>query len=109
MESASAPLLLVLPCDTPLLKASLIQRLIECALEHCDSIVCLEDGEYSHPLHAVIPLSLKQSLEDYLIGGGRSVVKWYAMHQVIRLKVSSEESVTLANINRPSDIEMHKA
>jgi len=105
MESAASATLLVLPCDTPLITRPVIERLMQAATENPDAIIVLAEGKFLHPLHAVIPLALKQSLEDYLIDGGRAVRKWYEQHVVVELQITEQESAALKNINTAEQLQ----
>ena len=105
MEVIDTSALLVLPCDTPLLKADLVERLVAVATENPASIVYLVDEAGAHPLHAIIPVSLKQDLEDYLIDGGRGVQKWYLRHKSVQIKVEGENRQSLSNINTLIELE----
>ncbi|EPJ56274.1 MAG: hypothetical protein OFPI_00640 [Osedax symbiont Rs2] len=107
MESAASTTLLVLPCDTPLISGSIIERILQSAADNPDAIVVLAEDEFLHPLHAAIPVALKQSLEDYLIDGGRAVRKWYYQHNVVKLQVSAQESALLVNINTTEELQSY--
>ena len=108
MESATASVLLVLPCDTPLINQSLIARLLDTAKQNPQAIVFLTQGKFAHPLHAVIPTQLKTNLENYLIDGGRGVRKWYMQHDFVEVPISDEEGEALANINTLQELESSK-
>ncbi|MCJ8298663.1 MAG: molybdenum cofactor guanylyltransferase [Pseudomonadales bacterium] len=105
MESAASATLLVLPCDTPLINRSIVEKILLTAAENPNAIIVLAEGEFLHPLHAAIPVALKQSLEDYLIDGGRAVRKWYYQHAVIELQITAEESEGLVNINTAGQVQ----
>jgi molybdopterin-guanine dinucleotide biosynthesis protein A len=89
---------LVLPCDTPLLKASLIKRLLASAKENPQGITVLSEGDKLHPLHAVIPLSLVGDLEKWLEGGQRAVQRWMKNHSM-RLVDIDDVPEQLSNLN----------
>ncbi len=105
MESMTATHLMVLPCDTPKISRAVIEQLIEVAQLHPQAIVFLKDAEFVHPLHAIVPLSLKSSLEDYLLAGGRAVRKWYYQHPVVEVPVDAVGRAGLVNINSSADLE----
>ena len=91
--------LLVLPCDTPLVDKTIVERLLKAAEQSPHSIIVLvEKGEHKdflHPLHAVIPVSLKVDLGDYLIDGGGAVRKWYMQHSVVEVFLQNTEQTAL--------------
>ncbi|MCJ8341126.1 MAG: molybdenum cofactor guanylyltransferase [Pseudomonadales bacterium] len=105
MESTASATLLVLPCDTPLITRSIVEKILLASAENPEAIIVLAEGEFLHPLHAAIPVALKQSLEDYLIDGGRAVRKWYYQHCVIELQITAEESGGLVNINTAAELQ----
>jgi len=104
MEVIETNALLVLPCDTPLITAGLLEKLIVSAAESSGSIIYFVGEAGAHPLHAIIPLALKQSLEDYLIDGGRAVQKWYARHSVVEVRLSAQEESLMVNVNRVEEL-----
>ncbi|MDO6562861.1 molybdenum cofactor guanylyltransferase MobA [Amphritea sp. 1_MG-2023] len=73
-------LVLVLPCDTPLLQTELIERLLLAAQAKPDAITVLSEGDKLHPLHAVIPRRLTVDLSNWLAGGQRAVQRWMRSH-----------------------------
>jgi len=104
MEVVETASLLVLPCDTPLVNARIVEKLIHCAAENPASIIFLSGESGAHPLHAVVPLALKQDLEDYLIDDGRAVQKWYARHDVVKVSMSEQEELLMLNVNRAEEL-----
>jgi len=104
MEVVETHALLVLPCDTPLITVGLLEKLIASAVESPGSIIYFVGEAGAHPLHAIIPLTLKQSLEDYLIDGGRAVQKWYAKHSVVEVELSAQEELLMVNVNRVEEL-----
>jgi len=104
MEVVETHALLVLPCDTPLITADLLEKLIVSAADSPGSIIYFVGEAGAHPLHAIIPLALKQDLEDYLIDGGRSVQKWYANHPVVEVKLTAQEELLMVNVNRTEEL-----
>lgn len=101
----SEALLLVLPCDTPLITTDIIKRLIAAAKASPNSIIVLADGEFLHPLHAIIPVKLKPSLEDFLLDDGRAVRKWYQLHEMVTVELEAAEQDALANVNTEQQLQ----
>ncbi|WP_417227603.1 molybdenum cofactor guanylyltransferase MobA [Amphritea sp.] len=89
---------LVLPCDTPLLQAALIERLLLAAQAKPDAITVLSEGDELHPLHAVIPRRLVADLSTWLEGGQRAVQRWMRCHpmQLIDIVDAADQ---LCNLN----------
>ncbi|SER14522.1 molybdopterin-guanine dinucleotide biosynthesis protein A [Amphritea atlantica] len=89
---------LVLPCDTPLLEAALIERLLAAAAAFPESITVLSEGDKLHPLHAVIPRLLADDLERWLTGGQRAVQRWMRNHPMQLIDIS-DLADQLCNLN----------
>jgi molybdopterin-guanine dinucleotide biosynthesis protein A len=104
MAMASTPWILCLPCDTPCPPADLANRLVQALANGHTEIAAVSDGVRMHPLHALIPVALAGSLEQYLAAGGRSVQGWYSHHRVA-LADFGDCPNAFANLNTPEDAE----
>ena len=105
LKVCSTPYLLVLPCDSPLVDASLIDSLIE-KMEVSQADICVaHDGSIMHATFALMQTKLEKSLEGFLEEGGRKMALWYRQHSLERIDVSSHLEV-LTNINRPEDFNL---
>mgnify|MGYP001325965682 CR=1 FL=1 len=96
-------LLLVLPCDTPLLSDELLARLFAAAADKPDYITVLAEGDEWHPLHSVIPAKHSADLERWLEGGQRAVQRWMRTHP-FQLVDISDLSEQLYNLNTPQEL-----
>ena len=98
MEVAQTPYIVTVPCDGPLLADDLVERLVR-ALENNEAeLAVAHDGHRMQPVYALIPVTLKQSLQRYLEGGDRKIDLWYAQHRVALADFSDLPS-TFVNIN----------
>ena len=105
LKVCSTPYLLVLPCDSPLVDASLIDSLIE-KMEVSQADICVaHDGSIMHATFALMKTKLEKSLEEFLEEGGRKMALWYRQQSLERIDVSSHLEV-LTNINRPEDFNL---
>ncbi len=105
LKVCSTPYLLVLPCDSPLVDASLIDSLIE-KMEVSKADICVaHDGSIMHATFALMKTKLEKSLEEFLEEGGRKMALWYRQQSLERIDVSSHLEV-LTNINRPEDFNL---
>ncbi len=102
LAAASTPWVLCLPCDAPCPPADLAARLAHALAAGRAEIAAGSDGTRLEPLHALIPVTLAESLDRYLAAGGRSVRGWYERH---RLAVAdfSDCPHAFANLNSPQD------
>lgn len=103
LQNLKTPLMLVLPCDTPLLKEQFIPRLIDRLLATKAEIAVAHDGTRMQPIHALIRADLAFSLENYLHEGQRSVMQWYANHQSVSVDFSDQAEQFL-NLNTAEDL-----
>ena len=105
LKVCSTPYLLVLPCDSPLVDASLIDSLIE-KMELSKADICVaHDGSIMHATFALMKTKLEKNLEEFLEEGGRKMALWYRQQSLERIDVSSHLEV-LTNINRPEDFNL---
>lgn len=80
-DAITTPLLLICPCDTPLLPGDLAQRLTDALLAPGETrfdISYAHDGTRKQYLCAVLRSACTASLSAYLDTGQRSVRGWYA-------------------------------
>lgn len=104
LHHALHPALVVLPCDTPLLPATLIDQLATAFQRHPDQVSLVDDGQRLQPLHAIIPSSAASRLDAYLATGKRAVMGWYEELGIQPVDCSSD-SAAFTNINRPEELE----
>ena len=111
LQACQSTQVLILPCDTPLLELSLINRLLISAKNHPQSIVVLSEGNKLHPLHAVIPLSLADDLGRWLDGGQRAVQRWMRNHPMKLIDISNvpEQLSNLNTLQALNELEQLKA
>jgi molybdenum cofactor guanylyltransferase len=82
LRAAGTDWILTLPCDGPCPAPDLAMRLAA-ALGAADAeLAVASDGVRMQPIHALLPVRLAASLEDYLGEGGRKVEHWYARHHL---------------------------
>jgi molybdopterin-guanine dinucleotide biosynthesis protein A len=102
LGEATQPLLLVVPCDVPLLPENLVEKLNR-ALEatHSDiAMACVED--HCHPTIALLRTSVAHSLDDYLAAGRRKVGAWEESQNYV--KVAFDDATAFTNANTPEDL-----
>jgi molybdopterin-guanine dinucleotide biosynthesis protein A len=97
-------LLLVVPCDVPLLPESLVEKLKQAmATTRSDiAMACVEDN--CHPTVALMRTSVAQSLDDYLAAGRRKVGAWEESLNYV--KVDFDDAVAFTNANTPEDVKL---
>lgn len=97
MRASRAEILLVAPCDSPLLKTEHLQRLLTALDEQADIAVAC-DGERLHPVVLAVKTGLQASLEDYLHSGERKLQNWLFSQAFVKVDFSDQPAV-FANIN----------
>jgi molybdopterin-guanine dinucleotide biosynthesis protein A len=107
MRIASQPLLLVAPCDTPLLATEHFQRLLDGMKFNADAAIAF-DGERLHPVMMVVKTAKQENLAAYLESGERKMQTW--LHQLNTHRVDfSDAPQIFANINTLSELQALEA
>ena len=102
MRAARTPYIAVVPCDSPLLHGSLVQRLHDAARASGAPIAAAHDGERLQPVFALLSCELLDDLAGYLDDGERKIDRWYARHGYESVDFS-DVAESFANINAPDD------
>lgn len=100
LRAASTPLVLMVPCDTPALPDTLVDRLYS-SLQNDIDIVFARDAQRAHPTVVLMKRHLTDDLERFLNEGGRKINHWYARHS--HKACHFDEADAFININTPSD------
>lgn len=94
----SGPLLLVTPCDVPLLPPDLAQRLVAALVASPGAdIAYARCGGRDHYLCAVLHIDAIAQLGEFLDGGGRAVRQWFATRETVA--VDFDDSSAFLNVN----------
>lgn len=104
MSVASHPLVLTVPCDSPLLPDDLVARLMQ-GLEHqAADLAVAKTGEQAHPVFCLCRTSLSPHLTAYLQSGGRKIDSWYQTLKVVEVSFDDQASA-FANINTQQELD----
>jgi len=101
--AADADILVVMPCDSPLLKTEHVQRLLASRAEQDADITVAYDGDRLHPVFLAIKTSLKNSLQNYLAGGERKIAVWLEQQNIVKTDFSEQPDI-FTNINTLSEL-----
>ncbi len=93
-----AGILVVMPCDCPLIQSPHLQKLVDALLISDSDIAVAVDNERLHPVVLALKTNLKTSVANYLNQGGRKMLDWLTQHKVTKVDFSSESNIFL-NIN----------
>jgi molybdopterin-guanine dinucleotide biosynthesis protein A len=102
MQAAKYPLLLVAPCDTPLLQSRYLLRLINELTSETDLSIAF-DGERLHPACMLVKTQLYGNLHDYLTNGGRKMQHWINQQQRLEVDFSDVPEI-FVNVNTPAEL-----
>ncbi len=103
MIHVDADVLVVVPCDSPLIKAEHLQKLLLARAERDADIAVAFDGTRLHPVFLAIKTSLQANLQDYLAGGQRKAADWLAQQNLVPVDFSDEPEL-FSNINSMDEL-----
>ncbi|WP_340123697.1 molybdenum cofactor guanylyltransferase MobA [Methylobacter svalbardensis] len=103
MIHADADVLVVLPCDSPLIKTEHLQKLLSARAENNADVAVAFDGVKLHPVFLAIKTALQTSLQDYLAGDQRKVAAWLAQQNLVKVDFSREPEI-FSNINTMAEL-----
>ena len=104
MNHVKTDILLVMPCDSPLIKPQHLQKLLTALIDEEVDIAVAFDGDRLHPVLLALKTSLQDSLADYLLQGQRKIDTWLNQHTLYQVDFSQEADIFL-NINTLSELQ----
>jgi molybdopterin-guanine dinucleotide biosynthesis protein A len=108
LRHTESPLLVSVPCDSPLLPSDLVARL-KTALEHeAADLAVARTGDQPHPVFALCRHYVLPSLQAFLERGGRKIDAWYAALAVVEVAFDDEPE-GFANINTLDELNTFSA
>lgn len=113
LERCESPLLLTVPCDTPLFPLDLIERL-SAALHEQDADLAMaaareEDGQLRpQPVFCLLRVELLDSLVQFTQQGGRKIDTWTAQHRCAIVPFDSPQDAPAAFSNANTLEELQK-
>lgn len=102
MESVATDFILTLPCDGPVVAADYVERFSAAQRQSGAPICVAYDGQRLQPVHALVRVDLRGSLDRFLDSGERKIDRWYALNDYARTDFSDCADM-FRNINTPSD------
>jgi molybdopterin-guanine dinucleotide biosynthesis protein A len=103
MIHADAKVLVVMPCDSPLVKTEHLQKLLLTLAENNADVAVAFDGVRMHPVFLAVKTALQSSLKDYLDSGQRKVAVWLAQQNLVQTDFSNELEI-FSNINSMTEL-----
>lgn len=106
LERCETPLLLTVPCDSPLFPLDLLERLMQ-ALNEQDADLAMAAAPESdglvraQPVFCLLKVSLLESLVKFTQSGGRKIDTWTAQHRcaLVAFDKHGDEPHAFANAN----------
>ena len=103
LTAAHNELLVTVPCDSPLLPADLVARLLAALQKQEADIAVARTGDQPHPVFCLCRRTLLPDLTAFLEAGGRKIDAWYASHDTVEVAFD-DEAEAFANINTPQEL-----
>jgi molybdopterin-guanine dinucleotide biosynthesis protein A len=103
MIHADADILVVIPCDSPLIKTQHLQKMLLARAENNADVAVAFDGIRMHPVFLVIKATLQTSLQDYLDCEQCKVAAWLAQQNLVQVDFSNEPEI-FSNINTMTEL-----
>lgn len=100
---ARHPLVLSVPCDSPLLPRNLAQRLRDALESSSADLALVRTGNQVHPVFSLCRTSLKDGLLHFLRSGGRKMSDWHSTLHAIEVPFD-DIAHAFTNINSPEDL-----
>lgn len=98
MDNTQAELLLVVPCDSPMLPQDLCERMYASLVEADADIAVASDGEYQQPVVMLLKPHLKTSMQAFLDAGDRKIFLWYEQHKYVVTSFADQPNA-FVNVN----------
>ena len=103
MQTIDSELLIVMPCDCPLITAEHLQKILLTRAEQAADIAVAFDGERLHSVLLVLKTDLQPSLAAYLTSGQRKVESWLNLHKLVKVDFSAIPEI-LINLNTMTEL-----
>jgi len=108
LRHTRADVLVVLPCDSPLILTEHVRTLLAARAERDADIAAAHDGERLHPVFLALKTRLQDSLQDYLAGGERRIDRWLERHRLVLADFSATPHI-FTNLNTMTDLTILEA
>jgi molybdenum cofactor guanylyltransferase len=116
LERCETPLMLTVPCDTPLFPLDLVERLFQ-AMETQDADVAMAaaleaDGTVRpQPVFCLIKTELLESLVKFTQSGGSKIDAWTAQHRcaIVPFDLPGDSANAFANANTLAELQQLEA
>ncbi|MEP6826137.1 MAG: molybdenum cofactor guanylyltransferase, partial [Ramlibacter sp.] len=113
LERCETPLLVTVPCDTPLFPPDFVARLAR-AMDAQDADIAMataaeEDGQLrAQPVFSLLRVELLESLVKFTQGGGRKIDAWTAQHRTALVPFDAPGDDPRAFFNANTLAQLHR-
>jgi molybdopterin-guanine dinucleotide biosynthesis protein A len=118
LERCETPLLLTVPCDTPLFPLDLVERLVA-ALDAQDADLAMAAAPEAQsngtvrpqPVFCLLKTELLESLVKFTQGGGRKIDAWTGQHRcaIVPFDLPGDSPQAFANANTMAELQQLEA
>lgn len=103
LQRAATPLVMTVPCDSPMLPLDLAVRL-KAALDRMQAdLAVAKTYDRTHPVFALVRAGVRDHLDGFLTAGGRKIDAWFADLPTVEVPFD-DEARAFANINTLSEL-----
>ncbi|MCP4078506.1 MAG: molybdenum cofactor guanylyltransferase [Gammaproteobacteria bacterium] len=106
MSSVTTDYILTLPCDGPVITENYVTKMLQGLNQTKADLAIAYDGSRMQPVYALIPVNLKNSLNQFLDSGERKIDLWYQQHDFTLVEFAAD-SEFFTNINTPQDLKKY--
>ncbi len=103
LSTASCPLVMTVPCDSPFLPGDLASRLVAALTKGGAELAVAKTFDQPHPVFVLVERSVLPGLTRFLESGGRKIDAWYARLRAVEVSFD-DEAEAFANINTPKEL-----
>lgn len=98
LSTATTPLLVTVPCDSPFLPNDLVRRLHDSLVAAHADLAVARTFDQPHPVFCLCRRELLPHLTAYLAAGGRKFDRWYSTLHAVEVPFD-DEAAAFENIN----------
>ena len=116
LERCETPLLLTVPCDTPMFPLDLLERLYKAMAEQNADIAMAAAAEADgavrpQPVFCLLKVELLESLVKFTQGGGRKIDAWTGQHRcaIVPFDRPGDSAQAFANANTLAELQQLEA
>jgi molybdenum cofactor guanylyltransferase len=103
LEHCETPLLLTVPCDSPLFPEDLVERLHSALIGANAELAVVKTGTFAQPVFCLMRTEVSESLLRFTQAGGRKIDAWYASLRTVPFD-RPEDEAAFANANTLSEL-----